>query len=91
VDLAAYHACETVLAAGGEEPMTVELDADDAALAITVFGVPDISRRALCQRLSAQTAMIGGTAAAVPSGPVRVWLPLTAAPAAPQDDEERQR
>ncbi|GGZ03252.1 sensor histidine kinase [Streptomyces poonensis] len=101
VDLAAYHACETVLAAGGEEPMTVELDADDTALTITAIGVPDTVRRALCQQVSARTAMAGGTVTAGPSGAVRVRLPLTtAAPAAPiapatpatsQDDEERQR
>ncbi|MFE2276522.1 sensor histidine kinase [Streptomyces sp. NPDC059454] len=87
VDLAAYHACETVLAAGGEEPMTVELDADGTALTITAIGVPGTVRSALCQRLSAQVAMVGGTAAAGPSGPVRVLLPLTA----PQDDEKGQR
>ncbi|WP_030864771.1 histidine kinase [Streptomyces sp. NRRL S-37] len=91
VDLAAYHACETVLAAGGEEPMAVELDADDAALTITAIGVPDTVRSALCQQLSARAAMAGGTVTAGPSGPVRVLLPLTAAPAAPQDDEEGQR
>ncbi|GAA4951416.1 hypothetical protein GCM10023238_17140 [Streptomyces heliomycini] len=37
VDLAAYHACETVLAVGGEEPMVVELDADDSALTLTAI------------------------------------------------------
>ncbi|MFI5566883.1 histidine kinase [Streptomyces sp. NPDC051740] len=91
VDLAAYHACETVLAAGGEEPMAVELDADEAALTITAIGVPDTVRSALCRQLSARAAMAGGTVTAGPSGPVRVLLPLTAAPAAPRDDEEGQR
>ncbi|WP_073946419.1 sensor histidine kinase [Streptomyces kebangsaanensis] len=91
VDLAAYHACETVLAAGGEEPMVVELDADDAALTITATGVPDTVRPALCQQLAARTAMADGTVITGPSGPVRVRLPLTAAPIAPQDNEEGQR
>ncbi|WP_217127510.1 sensor histidine kinase [Streptomyces sp. AC558_RSS880] len=91
VDLAAYHACETVLAAGGEEPMTVELDADGTALTITATGVPGTVRPTLRRRLSAQVAMVGGTVTAGPSGPVRVLLPLTAAPAAPQDDEKGQR
>ncbi|MFI2376194.1 sensor histidine kinase [Streptomyces sp. NPDC018964] len=91
VDLAAYHACETVLAAGGEESMTVEIDADDTALTLTATGVPDTARSALRRRLSAQAATAGGTVTAGPSGPIRVLLPLTAAPAAPQDDEERQR
>ncbi|MFF9488399.1 histidine kinase [Streptomyces sp. NPDC014676] len=91
VDLAAYHACETVLAAGGEEPMAVELNADDAALTITAIGVPDTVRSALRRQLSARAAMAGGTVAVGPSGPVRVLLPLTAAPAAPRDDEEGQR
>lgn len=91
VDLAAYHACETVLAAGGEEPMTVELDADDTALTITAIGVPDPVRSVLCRRLSTRAAVAGGTVAADPTGPVRVLLPLTAAPTVRQDDEEGQR
>ncbi|WP_328672277.1 sensor histidine kinase [Streptomyces sp. NBC_00328] len=91
VDLAAYHACETVLAAGGDEPMAVELDADDAVLTITATGVPDTVRPALYQQLSARTAMAGGTVTAGRPGPVRVRLPLTAAPDVPRNDEEEQR
>ncbi|MER7489199.1 histidine kinase [Streptomyces sp. NPDC126497] len=91
VDLAAYHACETVLAAGGEEPMVVELDVDDDALTITATGVPDTERHALCQRLSARAVVADGTVVTGPTGPVRVLLPLTAASAVPQDDEEGQR
>ncbi|MFC9288389.1 histidine kinase [Streptomyces sp. NPDC057052] len=91
VDLAAYHACETVLAASGEKPTTVELDVSDAALTITVTGVPGTARRALYQQLSAQTAVIGGTTTAGPSDSVLIQLPLTATSAAPQDDEERQQ
>ncbi|KOT42610.1 histidine kinase [Streptomyces caelestis] len=91
VDLAAYHACETVLAVGGEEPMVVELDADDSALTLTAIGVPDPVRSALCRRLSARAAVAGGTVTAGPAGPVLVLLPLTAAPSAQQDDEEGQR
>lgn len=88
VDLAAYHACETVLAAGGEEPMVVELDADDATLTLTAIGVPDTVRPALCRQLSVRAAVAGGTVTAGSTGPVRVLLPLTAAPAVQQDDEE---
>ncbi|MFF5157758.1 histidine kinase [Streptomyces sp. NPDC000348] len=91
VDLAAHHACETVLAAGGEEPMVVELDADEATLTLTATGVPDTVRPALCRRLSARTAMAGGTVTGGPAGPVRVLLPLTAVPFVPQEDEEGQR
>ncbi|MGW0475840.1 sensor histidine kinase [Streptomyces coeruleorubidus] len=91
VDLVAYHACETVLAAGGDKPMVVELDADEAALTLTATGVPDTVRRSLCQELAVRAAVIGGTVTTSPSGPVRVRLPLTVPPAAPQDDEERQR
>ncbi|MGC4983401.1 sensor histidine kinase [Streptomyces sp. DT193] len=90
VDLAAYHACETVLAADGDEPMTVELDADEAALTITATGVPDTARPALHQQLTARTVMAGGTVTVGPSGPVRVRLPLTAAPDVPRNDEEEQ-
>ncbi|MEZ3182084.1 histidine kinase [Streptomyces pimonensis] len=91
VDLAAYHACETVLAAGGEEPMAVELDADGSALTLTAIGVPDAARSALCRRLSAQAVVAGGRVTAGPAGPVRVLLPLTAAPPVQQDDEKGQR
>ncbi|MFB7457074.1 sensor histidine kinase [Streptomyces sp. NPDC056188] len=91
VDLAAYHACETMFAAGGEEPMMVELDADEAALTITAIGVPDSARPTLCQQLSARTAIAGGTVGSGPSGRVLVRLPLPTGPAARQDDEEGQR
>ncbi|WP_329302301.1 histidine kinase [Streptomyces sp. NBC_00659] len=90
VDLAAYHACETVLAAGGDEPMVVELDADDAVLTITATGVPDTVRPALHQQLTARTAMAGGTVTVGRPGPVHVRLPLTAAPDVPRNDEEEQ-
>ncbi|MDB1086549.1 histidine kinase [Streptomyces sp. ACA25] len=91
VDLAAYHACETVLAAG-DEPVVMELDADEAALTITATGVPDPVRPALCQQLAVRAAVIGGTATTSPTarGQVRIRLPLTA-PAVRQDDEEEQR
>jgi signal transduction histidine kinase len=91
VDLTAYHACETVLAAGGDKPMVVELDADEDALTLTATGVPDTVQHSLCQQLAVRAAVIGGTVTAGPSGPVRVRLPLTVPPAALQDDEERQR
>ncbi|MFE9835148.1 histidine kinase [Streptomyces sp. NPDC005551] len=90
VDLAAYHACETMLAAGGAEPMVVSLDADDAAVTLTATGVPDSGRSALCEQLAARAAVIGGTLTTGPSGPVGVRLPLTAAPEVRQDDEEKQ-
>jgi signal transduction histidine kinase len=91
VDLAAYHACETVLAAGGDQPMAVELDADDAMLTITATGFPDTVRPALYQQLTARTAMAGGTVTVGRPGPVRVRLPLTEAPDVPRNDEEEQR
>ncbi|MFE9814661.1 histidine kinase [Streptomyces sp. NPDC005773] len=91
VDLAAYHACETIITAGGEEPMVLALDADDAALTLTATGVPDSVRPSLYRELALRAAVIGGTLTGGPSGPVRVRLPLTAVPAARQDDEEGQR
>ncbi|MFI6858700.1 histidine kinase [Streptomyces sp. NPDC050421] len=91
VDLAAYHACETIITAGGEEPMVLALDADDSALTLTATGVPDSVRPSLCRQLAVRAAVIGGTVAGGPSGPVRVRLPLTAAPAVRRYDEEGQR
>lgn len=91
VDLAAYHACETIITAGGEEPMVLALDADDTALTLTATGVPDSGRPALCRQLAVRAAVIGGTLTGGPSGPVRVRLPLTAAPAVRHHDEEGQR
>ncbi|MEU1346474.1 histidine kinase [Streptomyces sp. NPDC005795] len=91
VDLAAYHACETLITAGGEEPMVLTLDADDTALTLTATGVPDSVRPALCRQLAVRAAVIGGTLTGGPSGPVRVRLPLTAVPAVRRNDEEGQR
>ncbi|WP_406090944.1 histidine kinase [Streptomyces sp. NBC_01013] len=91
VDLAAYHACETIITAGGEEPMVLTLDADDTALTLTATGVPDSVRSALCRQLAERASVIGGGLAGGPSGPVRVRFPLTAAPAVLRNDEEGQR
>ncbi|MFI6898785.1 histidine kinase [Streptomyces sp. NPDC050256] len=91
VDLAAYHACETIITAGGEDPMVLALDADDTALILTATGVPDSVRPSLCRDLALRAAVIGGTLTGGPSGPVQVRLPLTAVPAVRQDDEKGQR
>ncbi|MDH6214898.1 sensor histidine kinase [Streptomyces pseudovenezuelae] len=82
VDLAAYHAAETVLAAGGAEPALLELDAADGTLTLTATGVPGAAVR---ERLTARIAPLGGTLTAGPPGTVGLRLPL--APA----DEERER
>lgn len=83
VDLAAYHACETALAAGGDEPMVLALDVDEETLTLSVTGVPDTARATLGRRLTVRTAAIGGTCATSPPGPVLVRLPLPATPAVP--------
>ncbi|MGW0857140.1 histidine kinase [Streptomyces sp. NPDC002690] len=84
VDLAAYHACESALATGGDEAMVVALDADDETLTLSVTGVPDTARATLGRRLTVRTAAIGGTCTTRPSGPVLVRLPLPPpAPTAP--------
>jgi signal transduction histidine kinase len=74
VDLAAYHAAETLLAAGGEDPAVLELDAVDGTLTITASGVPGA---AVPDRLAARIAPLGGTVSAA-EGPdtVRLLLPL---------------
>ncbi|MFF5182540.1 histidine kinase [Streptomyces sp. NPDC000345] len=89
VDLAAYHAAETVLAAGGEEPAVLELDADGDTLTLTATGVPPGARCAVRERLAARVAALGGTLTTGAPGPVGLRLPL--APGPEQGDEERER
>ncbi|UUU32386.1 histidine kinase [Streptomyces sp. CA-210063] len=80
VDLAAYHAAETVLAAGGDEPAMLELDADDGTLTLTATGVPRAARPAVRERLTARIAPLGGTLTTGGPGTVHLRLPLAAAP-----------
>ncbi|TPQ19534.1 hypothetical protein FGD71_025195 [Streptomyces sporangiiformans] len=87
VDLAAYHAAETVLAAGGEEPAVLELDADDDRLTLTATGVPHAARPAVRERLAARVAALGGTLSTGPAGTVRLLLPLAPGGAAGADAE----
>lgn len=80
VDLAAYHAAETVLSAGGEEPAMLELDLERGAgggtLTLAATGVPRAARPAVRERLAARVAALGGTLATDPPGPVLLRLPL---------------
>ncbi|MEU8649270.1 histidine kinase [Streptomyces sp. NPDC048737] len=88
VDLAAYHAAETMLAAGGEEPAVLELDADDDVLTLTATGVPGTGLPAVRERLAERIAALGGTLTAERQGPLRLRLPLAGAPVRERDDEE---
>ncbi|MFE9092911.1 histidine kinase [Streptomyces sp. NPDC007264] len=87
VDLAAYHAAETMLTAGGEEPAVLELDADDDTLTLTATGVPRAADPAVRERLTTRVSALGGTLTTGPRDTVRLRLPLAAAP----DHEERKR
>ncbi|MFI1925462.1 MULTISPECIES: histidine kinase [unclassified Streptomyces] len=89
VDLAAYHAAETVLAAGGEEPAVLELDADGVTLTLTATGVPRAARPAVRERLAARVAALGGTLTTGRPDTVGLRLPL--APVPQQGDEKRER
>ncbi|MGW6923990.1 histidine kinase [Streptomyces sp. NPDC054950] len=89
VDLAAYHAAETVLAAGGEEPAVLELDADGVTLTLTATGVPRAARPVVRERLAARVAALGGTLTTGRPDTVGLRLPL--APVPQQGDEERER
>lgn len=96
VDLTAYHAAETLLAAGGETPALIEIGAADGTLTLTATGVPGAAQPAVRDRLAARVAALGGTLTsetARPAGTVRLSLPLTAdlPPAGPLTDEERDR
>ncbi|MEU4681563.1 sensor histidine kinase [Streptomyces xinghaiensis] len=87
VDLAAYHAAETVLAAVGEEPAVLELDADEDRLTLTATGVPRAADPGVRERLTTRVTALGGTLTTGPRGTVRLRLPLAAAPG----DEKRER
>ncbi|WP_406007774.1 histidine kinase [Streptomyces sp. NBC_00637] len=89
VDLAAYHAAETVLAAGGEEPAVLELDADGATLTLVATGVPRAARPAVRERLAARVAALGGTL--ITGRPDTVALRLPLAPVPQRGDEEGER
>ncbi|MGW2885852.1 histidine kinase [Streptomyces griseoruber] len=89
VDLTAYHAAETLLAAGGEDPALLELDADGTTLTLTATGVPLGARPALRERLTARIAALGGTLTTEAPGPVGLRLPF--APVAEQGEEKRER
>ncbi|MFH9823957.1 sensor histidine kinase [Streptomyces bobili] len=79
VDLAAYHAAETVLAVGGEEPAVLELDVESDTLTLTATGVPRAGRPAVRQRLAARVAALGGDLTTEEPGAVRLRLPLAGA------------
>lgn len=85
VDLAAYHAAEMVLAAGGDEPAMLELDANEGTLTLTATGVPRAARPAVRERLLARVAALGGTLTTDAPDTVRLRLPLVP----DQGDEER--
>ncbi|WP_405870884.1 sensor histidine kinase [Streptomyces sp. NBC_00005] len=76
VDLAAYHAAETLLAVGGEEPAVLELDAGDGTLTLTATGVPDAAHPAVRERLAARIAALDGTLTTGPRGTVGLRLPI---------------
>jgi hypothetical protein len=84
VDLAAYHAAETVLAAGGEEPAVLELDATDGTLTLTATGIPRAAGPAVRERLAPRVEALGGTVMADGPGTVHLRLPLGPV------DEERE-
>ncbi|MEV0223112.1 histidine kinase [Streptomyces sp. NPDC050704] len=87
VDLVAYRAAETVLAAAGEEPAMLELDVDDGTLTLTATGVPRAADSAVRERLTTRVESLGGTVTTGPQGTVRLRLPLAVSPG----DEERER
>ncbi|MDU0305356.1 hypothetical protein [Streptomyces sp. PAL114] len=86
VDLAAYHAAETVLATGGEHPAALELDSVDGTLTITATGVPSAAHPAVRERLAARVEALDGTLTTGPADTVRLLLPL-----APGDGKEGER
>ncbi|ULR52140.1 histidine kinase [Streptomyces deccanensis] len=86
VDLAAYHAAETILAAGDDQPAMLEFDAGDGTLTLTATGVPRAARTAVRERLTARVAPLGGTLTTGGPDTVHLRLPLAAAPVPQQGD-----
>ncbi|PSM41874.1 histidine kinase [Streptomyces dioscori] len=95
VDLAAYHAAETVLGAGGEEAAVLEFDLDGDTLTLTATGVPRAARPAVRELLAARAAALGGTLDTDRPGTVGLRLPLAPVPqeadVASASAEERER
>ncbi|MEU3047925.1 histidine kinase [Streptomyces sp. NPDC006984] len=96
LDLTAYHAAETLLATGGREPTTLELDAEGDMLTLTATGVPCAADTDVRERLTTRVSALGGTLTTGPRGTVRLRLPLALAPDSPDapfspDNKERER
>ncbi|MGB8943212.1 MAG: histidine kinase, partial [Streptomyces sp.] len=87
VDLAAYNAAETLLAAGGDEPAVIEVDRDGDTLTLTATGVPRSAEPSVRERLAARAEALDGTLTFDPVGAVRLGLPL--ARAGDEDEGER--
>ncbi|MCX2922337.1 histidine kinase [Streptomyces sp. NEAU-W12] len=91
VDLTAYHAAETVLAASGEGPVVLELDVHDGMLTLTVTGVPGAARGVVRERLVTRVEALDGTVTTGPADTVHLRLPLapdTRAPGTGAPDAE---
>ncbi|MGW9397771.1 histidine kinase [Streptomyces sp. NPDC055642] len=78
VDLAAYHAAETLLATGDDQPAVLELDTAEDTLTITATGIAPAAHPAVRERLAARLAVLEGTLTTGPADTVRLRLPLTA-------------
>jgi hypothetical protein len=79
VDLAAYHAAETLLAAGGTRPALLELDADGDTLTLTATGVTAAAEPDVRRRLETRVEALNGTLTTGPGGgTLRLSLPLSA-------------
>ncbi|MGW5866182.1 histidine kinase [Streptomyces sp. NPDC055239] len=86
VDLAAYHAAETLLATGGDEPAVLVLDADGDTLTLTATGVPSSAVPLVRERLATRVEALDGTLTTTPAGTISLGLPLGS-----RTDEEGER
>ncbi|MEU0190143.1 histidine kinase [Streptomyces afghaniensis] len=78
VDLAAYHAAETLLAAGGTRPALLELDADGDTLTLTATGMTAAAEPAVRRRLETRVKALNGSLTTGPGGStLRLRLPLS--------------
>ncbi|MEV8316261.1 histidine kinase [Streptomyces sp. NPDC059900] len=77
VDLSAYHAAETLLAPGGDEPAVLELDADGDTLTLTATGVPSSAVSAVRDRLAVRVEALEGTLTTARASTLRLTWPLT--------------
>ncbi|MFC9603491.1 histidine kinase [Streptomyces niveus] len=90
VDIAAYRAAETILQAGGDEPVLLVLDATDSVLTLSATGVSGATGPTARERLVTRADALGGTLTTEQPGTVLLRLPWSAVPSDGDDATTRE-